>query len=163
MAAAAEEVQRPRRARWTTGVYGGLGAGVVFLLFVVVVRGAIFHDTTLADWFTFLASSVLGSRAVSSNMFVLAFGGGLHFLGSVIFGIVYAYLARIFPSMIRTPTSLIWGLAYGLGIWALLANVIVPVFGMSDTQPLWAALVGSAVFYGWPISETVAFLAHRGL
>lgn len=154
---------RPRRARWTSGLYGGLGAGVIFLLFVFIVRGAIFHDTTLAEWFAFLASAFLGDRANPSNMFVAAFGAGLHFLGSAIFGMLYALLAKIFPAMIRTPASLVWGLAYGLAIWLFLANVLVPALGMYDTQPLWEALVGSAVFYGWPISETVAFLAHRGL
>lgn len=155
-------VERPRRARWTTGLYGGLAAGVVFLLFVFVVRGALFHDTTLTDWFTFLASAFLGA-SVKPSLFVAAFGAGLHFLGSALFGMLYALLARIFPSMIRSPSSLVWGLAYGLGAWAVLANVVVPALGMNDTQSLWEALVGSAVFYGWPISETVAFLAHRGL
>jgi hypothetical protein len=159
----AATVQRARRVRWTTGVYGGLGAGVVFLLFVVVVRGAIFHDTSLAGWFAFLASAFLGQRASTPNLLNAAFGGGLHFLGSALCGIVYAGLARFFPSMVRSPTSLAWGLAYGLGVWAVLANVAVPVLGMTDTQPLWEALVGSAVFFGWPISETIAFLAHRGL
>ena len=154
--------ERPRRARWTTGLYGGLAAGIVFLLFVFIVRGAIFHDTTLAQWFAFLASAFLGDKANPSSLLVDAFGAGLHFLGSAICGIVYASMARVFPSMIRSPSSLVWGLAYGLAIWAVLANVIVPVFGMTDTQALWEALVGSAVFYGWPISETVAFMAHRG-
>jgi len=160
MAVAAE---RPRRARWTTGLYGGLAAGVVFLLFVFVVRGAIFHDTTLAQWFAFLASAFMGDKANPSSMLVDAFGAGLHFLGSAVCGIVYATLARVFPSMLRSPTSLVWGLAYGLAVWLVLANVIVPVLGMNDTQPLWEALVGSAVFFGWPISETVAFFAHHGL
>lgn len=155
-------VERSRRARWTTGLYGGLAAGVVFLLFIFVGRGMIFHDTTLSEWFAFLASSVLGPKASSGNLLVVAFGGGLHFLGSAIFGMLYARLSRIFPGMLRTPTSLLWGLGYGVCIWAFLANVVVPVTGMIDTQPTLEAVIGSAVFYGWPISETVAFLAHRG-
>jgi hypothetical protein len=164
MDASAEDVgvERSRRARWTTGLYGGLAAGVVFLLFVVIVRGAIFHDTTLAEWFAFLASSVLGPKASSTTLWVVAFGGGLHFLGSALFGMLYARLSRVFPGMLKTPSSLFWGIGYGLGIWAFLSTVVVPETGMIDTQPLWEALVGSAVFYGWPISETIAFLAHRG-
>jgi len=159
MEAAAE---RSGRVRWTTGLYGGLAAGVVFLLFVFGVRGAIFHDTSLAQWFAFLASAFMGPSANSSSLLVDAFGAGLHFLGSAVCGMIYAMLARIFPSMVRSPGSLAWGLAYGLIIWGVLANVVVPALGMNDTQALWEALVGSAVFYGWPISETVAFLAHRG-
>jgi hypothetical protein len=155
-------VERPRRARWTTGLYGGLAAGVVFLLFVFVVRGAFLHDTTLADWFAFLASAFLGASAKPS-LFVDAFGAGLHFLGSAVCGMLYAFFARLIPGMIRSPGSLIWGLLYGLAIWAVLANVVVPALGMTDTQPLWQALVGSAVFFGWPISETIALLAQRGL
>src|SRR5271169_5219122 len=100
--------ERPGRARWTTGLYGGLAAGVVFLLFVFIVRGAIFHDTTLAQWFAFLASAFMGDKANPSNMLVDAFGAGLHFLGSALCGIIYAVLARVFPSMLRSPTSLVW-------------------------------------------------------
>jgi hypothetical protein len=155
--------RRVRRARWTTGLYGGLAAGVVFLLFVFIVRGALFHDTTLAEWFAFLASAFLGTRAQASNFWAVAFGLGLHFLGSAGFGILYALVTRLFPSMLHSPGSLVWGLGYGLCVWLVLANMVVPTLGMTDTQPLWEALVGSAVFYGWPISESVAFLAQRGL
>jgi hypothetical protein len=138
-------------------------AGVVYLLFIFAVRGAMFHDTTLAQWFAFLASAVMGDKANPSSLLVVAFGAGLHFLVAAVAGIVYATLARVFRGMTRSPTSLVWGLAYGLAIWGVTANVIVPMLGMTDTQPLWEALVGSSVFYGWPISETVAFLALRGL
>jgi hypothetical protein len=156
-------VKRSRGVRWTTGVYGGLGAGVFFRLYIVFVRGAIFHDTTLSAWFAFLASAFLGDRANSPAVYVTAFGAGLHFLGSAIAGIIYASMARIFHSMVRSPSSLVWGVLFGVATWVVMADVAVPVLGMTDTQPMWEGLVGSAVFFGWPISETVAFLAHRGL
>lgn len=148
--------------RWTTGLYGGLIAGTVFLLFIGGVRGALFHDTTIPDWCAYLASAFLGDRASAANPWVVAFGAGLHYLISALFGIGYATLARLFPSMVRTPSSMVWGILFGLAVWAFTANVLVPVFGMTDTEPLWEALVGAAVFYGWPTSESVAFLAQRG-
>lgn len=158
MEAAAE---RPHRARWTTGLYGGVGAGVVLILFILIVRGALMHDTTLPGWFAFVASGLVGSGPASKV--AVAFGAGLYFLTAAISGIIYAFFARIVPALIRSPGSLIFGLLYGLCVWLVLANVVVPALGMTDTTPLWEALVGSMVFFGWPMAELIAVLAHRGL
>jgi uncharacterized protein (DUF2062 family) len=53
-----------------------------------------------------------------------------------------------------------WGLAYGLLVWFVLNDVLVPVLGAVNVQPLWEGLVGTVLFYGVVLSELTT-LAHR--
>ena len=62
--------------------------------------------------------------------------------------------------MWRAPASVLWGLAYGLFVWWILNDVVVPVTGVVNVQPLWEGLVGTVLFYGVVLSELTT-LAHR--
>ncbi len=50
--------------------------------------------------------------------------------------------------MWRAPTSVLWGVGYGLFVWWALNDVAVPVSGAVNVQPLWEGLVGTVVCYG---------------
>ncbi len=76
----------------------------------------------------------------------------LYFLLAGGFGIVYGVLATRFASMRRAPGSVLWGIGYGLVVWWLLNDLVVPLTGADNVQPLWEGLLG-----------TVGLLRHRAL
>jgi len=148
----------PAPLNWTFGLVGGLVAAVVYTLFETFVAGSFEHRASFSEIGAYYASSVAGAKADPQNGLFVALGYAIFVLVALFCGILYTMIALRIGSMVRTPTSLVWGLLYGLCIWLVLANLVVPVLGMTNTQPLWEALVGSTICFGYPISECVTLL-----
>jgi uncharacterized membrane protein YagU involved in acid resistance len=146
--------------RWFDGLYGGLIAGVTSAAFYAVVAVAWLHETSLAGFFAQVAQALPPFHGAPVEPVVVTLGVVLYFLLAAGFGIVYAALARRMRSMWRAPTSVLWGAAYGLLVWFLLNDVLVPLTGAVDVQPIWEGMVGTVVFYGIVLSELTT-LAHR--
>ncbi len=146
--------------RWIDGFYGGLIAGGTSALFYAVVAVAWLHDVTFGVLFAQVAQALPPFHGAPESTPLVALGVVLYLLVAAAFGIAYASLARRLPSMWRAPTSVMWGLAYGLLVWWLLNDVVVPVSGVVNVQPLWEGLVGTVLFYGVVLSELTT-LAHR--
>ena len=146
--------------RWIDGFYGGLIAGGTSALFYAVVAVAWLHDVPLGALFAQVAQALPPFRGAPASAPLAGLGFVLYLLVAVAFGIAYAILARRLPSMWRAPTSVLWGLAYGLLVWWILNDVLVPVTGVVNVQPLWEGLVGTVLFYGVVLSELTT-LAHR--
>lgn len=146
--------------RWIDGFYGGLIAGVTSALFYAVVAVARLHDATLGGFFAQIPQALPPFHAAPASAVLVVLGIVLFLLLAAAFGIGYALLARRLPSMWRAPTSVLWGLAYGLLVWFVLNDVLVPVTGARNVQPLWEGLVGTVLFYGVVLSE-VTTLAYR--
>jgi hypothetical protein len=147
--------------QWFDGLYGGLLAGSIVAVFYGIVSVAILHDFTIAGFFADVASSVIGSRATPDNGFAVALGVGIHFLISAMFGLFYGILSLKFRSMWHAPYSIIWGCTYGFVVWFVIANVVVPAFGIVNTMPLWEALVANMVFFGFVLSEYMTVIRSR--
>jgi hypothetical protein len=141
--------------RWSDGLYGGLLAGTVVVGFYWLVDMLLLKDSTLSGFFAEIASGFLKSGATSENLWVVLFGVALHYLLSAAFGIVYATIARYVRAMWHAPTSVIFGITYGLIVWFVINDLFVPVFGIETTQPLWVGLVANTIFYGFVISEFI--------
>ncbi len=146
--------------RWIDGFYGGLIAGVASALFYAVVAVAWLHDTTLSGFFAQIAQALPPFHAAPPSVPLVGLGVVLFFVVAAGFGIVYALLARRLPSMWQAPTSVVWGVCYGLFVWWLLNDVFVPLTGAVDVLPLWEGLLGTVLFYGVVLSELTT-LAHR--
>jgi len=146
--------------RWSDGLYGGLIAGTVVVVFYWLVDMLLLGDSTLPGFFAEIASGILRGAATSDNAWVVAFGITLHFVLSAAFGIIYAFIARFVPVMWKAPTSVLFGLFYGLVVWFVISDLFVPVLGIVSTQPLWVGLVANTIFYGFVISEFIT-IAHR--
>jgi len=158
-----ENMNEEGDVRWFDGLYGGLLAGAVVAIFYGIVSVAILHDFSLAGFFADVASSVIGSHATEHSAIAVALGVGMHFLISAIFGLVYGVLSLKFRSMWHAPYSVIWGCTYGLLVWAVIANVIVPAFGIVNIMPLWEALVANVVFFGFILSEYITVIRSRNV
>jgi len=148
-------------AQWFDGLYGGLLAGATVAVFYGIVSVAILHDFSIAGFFADVASSVIGSRATPGNALAVALGVGMHFLISAMFGLFYGLLSLKFRSMWHAPYSIVWGCTYGFVVWFVIANVVVPAFGVVNIQPLWEALVANVVFFGFVLSEYMTVIRSR--
>ncbi|MFN2460559.1 MAG: hypothetical protein ABR591_07725 [Candidatus Velthaea sp.] len=147
--------------RWNDGLVGGLAAGCVVALFYAIVSVAWLHETTLAGFFAGIASGVIhGDAHLEKNPWAVLCGTGLHFLAAAIFGMAYALPAAHLAFMRRAPYSVVCGLAYGLAVWFVLNDVLVPLLGVASSQPLWEGLLANMVFYGLVLSEYMT-VAHR--
>ncbi len=147
--------------RWSYGLYGGLIAGVTSALFYAVVAVAWLHETTLGTFFAGIARALPPFHGAPDAAPIVALGVVLYFLVAGGFGVAYGLLALRFGSMRRAPTSVLWGLGYGLVVWWVLNDLIVPVTGADNVQPLWEGLLGTVVFYGIVLSEATATVARR--
>jgi hypothetical protein len=148
--------------RWYDGLFGGLLAGLAVVIFYFVVSVLWLHETTLGGFFAEIASGVLHGRDhLDQNGWAIAFGVSLHFLLAATFGILYSLLARRISSMWHAPTSIVWGVCFGLVVWAVISDVLVPLLGIDSTQPLWEGIVGNTLFYGFVISEFMTVMHRR--
>lgn len=147
--------------RWSYGLYGGLIAGVTSALFYAVVAVAWLHETTLGTFFAQIARALPPLHGAPDAPPIVALGVVLHFLVAGGFGLMYGLLAIRLSSMRRAPTSVLWGIGYGLVVWWVLNDFLVPVTGAENAQPLWEGLLGTVVFYGVVLSEATATVARR--
>jgi uncharacterized membrane protein YagU involved in acid resistance len=148
--------------RWIDGFYGGLIAGVTSALFSLIVSVGWLHDTTPGSFFAQVAQALPPFHGAPPLPPLVVLGFALYLLVAAAFGIVYATLARRLPSMWRAPTSVMWGLCYGLFVWWILNDIVVPVTGATVDRPLWEGLVGTVVFYGIVLSELTTVAHRRG-
>lgn len=146
--------------RWTDGLYGGLIAGVVSAVFFLFAGVAIIHEPVLGRYFVDFAIAVFGSRIEGFPMIGLAFGLFLHFVSAAIFGILYAYMAARFKPAWTAPTSVLCGISYGLFMFFIAEDVMVPLLHVVSYTPAWEGIVGNVVFHGIVISEYIT-IAHR--
>ena len=145
--------------RWSDGLLGGAVAGVTSAAFYAAVIGWL-HETSLESFFAQLAQVLPPLRHAPASPAIIALGVALHFAVALGFALLYTALAQRLPSMWRAPTSVLWGLSYGLFVWWALNDVAVPVSGTLNVQPLWEGLVGTVVCYGLVLSELTT-LAYR--
>ena len=146
--------------RWSDGLFGGLLAGTTSALFYALVA-VVLKEYTIPAFFAQIAQALPPFHAAPAAGPIVALGVVLHFAVAAGFGIAYAMLARRFPSMWHAPTSVMWGCSYGLLVWWCINDVVVPISGAVDVQPLWEGLVGTVLFYGVVLSEYTT-VAHRG-
>lgn len=147
--------------RWFDGLYGGLIAGTTSACFSLVVAVAWLHETTFGAYFAQVAQALPPLHAAPVATPVVALGVVLYLLAAAGFGIVYALLAQRRPSMWRAPTSNLWGFTYGLFVWWILNDVVVPAAGATNVQPLWEGLVGTVLCYGTVLSEYTTIVHRR--
>ena len=147
--------------RWIDGFYGGLLAGATSAGFYAVAGAAWLHDMTPGDFFALAAQALPPFRGAPASSALTGLGVVLYLLVAAGFGIVYALLARRLRSMWRAPSSVMWGVFYGLLVWWAINDVLVPVSGAVDLLPLWEGLVGTVVFYGVVLSEVMTMARRR--
>lgn len=148
--------------RWSDGLYGGLIAGLISVLFFLVA-GALSVHQSFGDFFTMIAVAILGDRIKNAGFVAVLFGIAVHFITAGLFGMLYAFLAERIALMWKAPTSVLSGITYGIIVWFTMNDVIVPIFNIPNIQPLWVGLVGNIMFFGLVLSEYITIARRRNV
>lgn len=147
--------------RWVDGFHGGLIAGAMSALCSATLTVTWLHEMTLGELFAQAARALPAFRAAADSWALTGLGAVIYLLLAAAFGIAYALLARQRPSMWRAPASVVWGLGYGLLVWWLVNDVVVPIASVPAMQPAWEGLVATVVFYGLVLSELTVLARRR--
>jgi hypothetical protein len=124
----------------TAGVIAGLGMAVVTMLYTSFAGlGALLP-------LRMIAATFFGVDALVGGAGVLAAGLVFHLVISAFFGLLFAALT-VRPK--STPVAFFGGLAYGIGIWALMTFLVLPF-----VNPVMAQRV-ALMFTPWLLAHAV--------
>jgi len=147
--------------RWVDGFYGGLAAAATSAAFYAVASAAWIRDDSGVRAFAQIARAVPGFSHAPAEAPEAALGVVLYLLAGAALGALYGLAAGRLRAMWQAPASVVWGAAYGLLVWWLGADVLVPVLALADFRPLWEGVAASVVFYGIVLSEVTAIAGRR--
>jgi hypothetical protein len=146
-----------------TIIYGGLTAGTLDILDAFIVSGL--RGVSPERVLRYIASGAMGSSASQGGMEVAALGLGLHFAIALSAATTYWAASQKLAILVRRP--IICGMAFGLGVWAFMQYIVVPlslVRGGAGSPPLIMLLnqLGiHALGVGLPIALFASRSAHR--
>ena len=157
-----DAVPRLRARAVDTIVFGGLTAGALDILDAFIVSGLRGVDPTRV--LRYIASGVVGATASQGGTATAALGLALHFAIAVGAAATYFAATRKFAVLLRHP--ILSGMLFGLGVWAFMQFVIVPLSlvrqGGPPTFPmLMNQLAIHALGVGLPISWFACRSARR--
>ena len=159
------EDELPRAHVVDTVLFGGLTAGLIDAVDAIVINrlGGV-HATQV---FQSVASGVLGSSAFAGGSVTAALGVALHFVIALSAAAIYLAASRNLPMLTRRP--LVSGIAFGLGVWAFMNVVVLPLSAASANGVMATSVTRAndvlihAFGFGLPISMFASRSAHRAL
>lgn len=152
--------RKPPRA-FDTIFYGGLVVGVLDILDAMIFYGIRNHLTPIQILQSVAAGLVGRQSASTGGLKTAVLGLFLHFLIATIWAALFFLACRFFP--ILTQYAIPVGLAYGVVVYFLMSQVVVPLSAIgprATSTPLAVQLngiIGHALFVGLP----VALIARR--
>jgi hypothetical protein len=147
------------RARaFDTVVLGGLTAGVLDILDAFIVT--MINGGTPIRVLHSIASGVLGRAASEGGLPAAALGLGLHFFIATCAATVYWLASFKLPILLKRP--LVSGPLFGLGVWALMYHVVLPItFGRPYTVPPLPNLLNQLGIHALGVGLPIALFASR--
>ena len=101
--------------RWSDGFYGGLLAAVISAIFYAIV--SVVTRGSVGIFYGDIARALPPLRGTPDGAATFIVGAIVYLLVAIVMGIVYALLAGRIRSMLHAPTSVMWGMFYGLLTW----------------------------------------------
>ena len=139
------------------GVMGGVLGGVLIDSFLVIAN----HMPIVSIW-QFVASAVVGGAAFTSPAYA-ALGAVVHFVTSIVWGVIFALLAGAMPGLLRRPV--LSGIVYGIGVMLAMTTLLIVKHlgpaGPPDPAMLIKSLIAHTAFFGVPVSLFVAAVLNR--
>jgi uncharacterized membrane protein YagU involved in acid resistance len=136
------------------GAIMGLVAGVIFIVFEMVVAGIM--QGTFFGPLRMMSAIALGSGALDptySLITAIIVGLIVHLILSAIYGVIFGAIANALPKAHQNRPNLIWiASAFGLLLWLANFYVIAPLFfpWFTNANPI-VQLVAHTFFYGTAI------------
>ncbi len=136
----------------------GLIAGTLDGLDAAIVLGLI-GGPGVKRVFQFIASGALGPGAFQGGWATASLGVLLHYSIATGAATTYCLLSRPLPILVRKPV--LCGPIFGLGVFAFMRYLVIPLSAAPKRPPLGVAgyinqLVAHTLFVGLPIALTVA-------
>jgi hypothetical protein len=145
-----------RRIRVALGP--GLLAGLVGAILVdayILTVGAITHQLTAVQLYTFVASALLGKSAYTLPQAVWI-GIAIHLGVSFGWGLGYAYGAESAPQLVTRP--LVSGIVFGLFVYLCMqiALALIGIWHAPSASDAFTGIVAHVIFFGLPVAYVVA-------
>ncbi len=133
------------------GLLAGLTGAVLIDAYLLIALVAVAHRATVADFYQFVASSVVGHGAYGDPSAVWL-GLGLHLGVSLAWGIGFAFAAAGTPQIAARPVTS--GIVFGIVVMLAmqLVEVAANVYTLPNTLLLLNAFVAHTVFFGIPVA-----------
>lgn len=133
----------------TGGAIGGMMLALIEMLYGWLSDSHTIWDAPMAIWAWVGGSEHFGSPANHVGPIILGLGG--HMMNAMMIGIGFAMLMAVLrPRGTITPVMI--GVAYGLGVWAVMRYLLLPLnggesdlFTTSLVSPQWVWWLGHAV------------------
>jgi hypothetical protein len=140
-------------------VLGGAAAGVLDIIAAFVVSWPRVPPERVLQY---IASGALGPAAFRGGLPAALAGLALHFVIATAAAAVYAALSRRWPLLIHRP--LLYGPLFGLGVYATMNLVVLPLSRVSRQPPSWSSILTMSAIHivcvGLPIALAIAFAAR---
>lgn len=144
-------------------VAGGLAAAVLDALDALVAYKLAFGMSPLAIY-QFVASGMLGQSAYAGGAATALVGLAVHLLVAFTAAAVFVLASERLPQLRRDAVG--WGLAFGVGVFAVMNLVVIPLSRIPASTPslplLLNGVVGHALLVGLPISLAARRFLGRG-
>lgn len=114
----------------TAILLGGLVAGVLDILYAIVVYGPLSYGVPAMRILQSVNAGWVGREASRAGEWTMAMQGlATHFLLAVIMAAVFVVAARAIPALLKRPV--VWGIVYGLILYVAMNYVVVPLSAAS--------------------------------
>lgn len=147
-----------RSASVEAAIVGGLAAGALDITYAIVASGlrGIPPQTVLQS----VASGLLGRESYRGGIETASLGFVLHFLMTTAMAGAYVAAGRRFPTLLRRP--MLWGPAYGLGIYFVMNYVVLPLSAVFPARPfLTPPAIGGLAIHALGVGLPIAIIAHQ--
>jgi uncharacterized membrane protein YagU involved in acid resistance len=118
---------------------GGLIAGVLDITYAFIVYGPLSYQMTPVQILQSVAAGWVGHDAADAGGTAMAvLGLGTHFMIAITMAAVFVLCSQQMPALQRNPV--LWGFLYGLGLYAVMTYLVVPLSAAHRSQHFAASL-----------------------
>jgi hypothetical protein len=146
---------RPARAL----LFGGVAVGVLDLLDALLFFGA--RGVPPVAILQSIASGLLGRAAFRGGAATAALGVLLHFFIAFVVVTVYYAVSRRLPALRRYPV--VYGLLYGLAVYAVMNAVVLPLSAAAHGMPTMPVLINGLLIHMLGVGLPSALAARAAL
>ena len=141
-------------------VAGGLVAAVLDAADALVAYKLAYGMSPLVIY-QFVASGLLGKAAYAGGAASALLGLAVHFLVAFTAATVFVLVSERFPGLRRAAVG--WGLAFGVGVFAVMSFVVIPLSRIGASVPPPPLVVNGVLAHALLVGLPIALAARRFL